>query len=392
MTAVALLPPRTYHRIRLQWCAAALWRLLRQWLVYLVIGLVLLGAFSAGAATSMAALVAWSVLGLFHAASQGLGPGLLAAVLHALIGAGLVLALRPVLWPVQWAQAEQALPLTPRERRASDAIVVALALLPLAVIYVAGAATWLMPVPLWLQHAKGTALLMLALSMALSHAAGMGVLHHMRYPAQRTSGHRRAVVAAQPMATLSRRQHPAWALVYWPLVRGPAQRSGRWLLGLSLVLIALALAMARAHWQLAGVDGAMCCLFLWSLISMAGSSRLHALIGRELAPLHAACAPLPVRAQRLRWARRGLGLLPLVLGLCALALALWFSARPIHPTVAGLYLLASLLGHAWQLSGEQRADAPAASVSLQTQSQNQAVRWVLTLVVLLALASEVFAS
>jgi hypothetical protein len=51
-------PPLTYHRTRLQWCAAALWRLLRQWLVYLVIGLVLLGAFSAGATTSMAALVA----------------------------------------------------------------------------------------------------------------------------------------------------------------------------------------------------------------------------------------------------------------------------------------------------------------------------------------------
>lgn len=384
MTVAVSFPPLSYHHIRLQWCGAALWRLLRQWLVVLMIGLVLLGAFSAGASTSMAAMVAWSVLGLFHAASQGLGPGLLAAVLHALVGAGVVLALRPVLWPVSWAQAEQALPLTQRERLGSDAIVVALALLPLLVIYVAGAATWLMPPPAWLQEAKGTALLMLALSMALSHAVGMGVLYHLRHPVQRALRHPRALSASFAVNTLSLRQHPAWALVVWPLLRGPAQRSGRWLVGLSLALFGLAWAMARAHWQLLGVEGALCCLFLWSLLSMAGSSRLHALIGRELAPLHAACAPLPLSPQRLLWARRGLGLLPLGLGLCALPLAWWISARPIHPTVAGLYLLASLLGHAWQLS------PPAESITLQAQSQNQTVRWVLTLVVLLALASEVF--
>jgi hypothetical protein len=376
----------SYHRIRLQWCGAALWRLLRQWLVILVMGLVLLGAFSVGATTSMAAIVAWSVLGLFHAASQGLGPGLLAAVLHALVGAGVVLALRPVLWPLSWAQAEQALPLTQRERLTSDAIVVALALLPLFVIYVAGAATWLTPPPAWLRDAKWTALLMLALSMALSHAAGMAVLQQMRHPVRWSRRPPRATSASVAMGTLSRRQHPGWALLYWPLARGPARRSGRWLLGLTLALLGLTLAMARARWQWLGVDAGLCYLFLWSLLSMAGSSRLHALIERELAPLHAACAPLPLSSQRLLWVRRGLGLLPLGLGLCSLVLAWWLSGRPIHYTVAGSYLLVSLLGHAWQLS----SNPPEGTVSLQVQSQNQTVRWVLTLVVLLALASEVF--
>jgi hypothetical protein len=385
MTAVSI-PLLSYHRIRLQWCGATLWRLLRQWLVYLVIGLVLLGAFSAGGLSAIAAIVAWSVLGLFHAASQGLGSGLLAAVLHALVGAGVVLALRPVLWPVQWAQAEQALPLTQRERLTSDAIVVALALLPLFVIYVAGAATWLIPPPAWLRDAKGTALLMLALSMALSHAAGMGVLQQMRHPVRWARRSPHASPTSRAMRMLTRRLHPGWVLVYWPLTRGPAQRSGHWLLGLTLVLLGLALTMAQAHGQWLGVDTGLWCLYLWSLLSMAGSSRLHALIGRELAPLHAACAPLPVSQQRLLWARRGLGLLPLGLGLCSLALAWWLGIRPIHHTVAGLYLLVSLLGHAWQLS----AHPPEGTVSLQVQSQNQTVRWVLTLVVLLALASEVF--
>jgi hypothetical protein len=334
----------------------------------------------------MAAMVAWSVLGLFHAASQGLGSGLLAAVLHALVGAGVVLALRPVLWPMQWAQAEQALPLTRRERLTSDAIVVSLALLPLFVIYVAGAATWLTPPPAWLRGAKGTALLMLVLSMALSHVAGMGVLQQMRHPVRWAPRSPRTTSAALAKHTLSRRQHPGWAMVYWPLARGPARRSGRWLLGLTLALLGLALAMAQVHWQWLGVDAALWCLFLWSLLSMAGSSRLHALIERELTPLHAACAPLPMSQQRLQWARRGLGLLPVLLGLCSLALAWWLGVRPIHHTVAGLYLLVSLLGHAWQLS----SNPPEGTVSLQVQSQNQTVRWVLTLVVSLALASEVF--
>lgn len=57
MTVAVSFPPLSYHHIRLQWCGVALWRLLRQWLVVLMIGLVLLGAFSVGATSSMAALV-----------------------------------------------------------------------------------------------------------------------------------------------------------------------------------------------------------------------------------------------------------------------------------------------------------------------------------------------
>jgi hypothetical protein len=179
-----------------------------------------------------------------------------------------------------------------------------------------------------------------------------------------------------------------WALMYWPLVRGPAQRSGRWLVGLTLTLLGLELALVCARWRLAGVDGVLWCMFLWSLVSMAGSSRLHALIQRELAPLHAACTQLPLSQQRLLWLRRGLGLLPLVFGLCAMPLALTLGTWPVRHTVAALYLLASLLGHAWQFD----APRPTRQVNLQIQSQNQAVRWVLTLVLLLALASEMFES
>jgi hypothetical protein len=386
MTTFPFSSPLSYHRIRMLWCRVALLRLLRQWLVYLVIGLVLLGAFSAGGTTSIAAMVAWSVLGLFHATSQGIGPGLVAAALHALVGLGVILALRPVLWSVQWAQAEQALPLTQRQRLASDAAVVALALLPLYVIYAAGAATWLTPPPAWLRDAKWTALMILTLSMVLSYLAGVGVLQHMRRPT--AARHRYPALALQVAARPSKRQHPTWALMYWPLVRGPAQRSGRWLVGLTLTLLGLELALVCARWRLAGVDGVLWCMFLWSLVSMAGSSRLHALIQRELAPLHAACTQLPLSQQRLLWLRRGLGLLPLVFGLCAMPLALTLGTWPVRHTVAALYLLASLLGHAWQFD----APRPTRQVNLQIQSQNQAVRWVLTLVLLLALASEMFES
>lgn len=372
--------PLSYHRIRLQWCASVLRRLARQWLIYLVIGLALLGAFSPGAGTSMAAMLAWSVLALFQAASQGLGAGLLTAALHSLVGGVLILALRPVLWPARWAETERALPLTRRDLRVSDAAVVALALLPLWVVYTVGAAAWLAPPPQWLRGHEAAAVWMTFVSMALSQLLGMLVLQSMRRPARQARPDDGATAVRHGWLPLPRRQHPGWALLYWPMLRGPARRTGRWLLGLTLVLLLLELVMARGRWRVAGVDGASWCLAVWCLVSLAGSSRLQALIQRELAPLHEASVSLPLSAGQLLWWRRGLGLLPLLVGLCMLPLAWWFSAAAIKPLVAGLFWLVSLLGHAWQWGGQAPAATP----------QNQVVRWILTLVLMVALASEVF--
>lgn len=378
------LMPLRYHRVRLQWCAAALLALLRRWGVYVVMGLAMLGAFSVGGTTSIAAITAWSVLPLFKAASQSLGLGLLGAALHALVGAGAVIALRPVLWPAQWAEAERALPVTPRQRLVSDACIVLLALLPLFVVYAVGAATWFAPAPAWLRGAEWSAASMLALSMALSMAAGLLVLTAMRRPPRAASSRR--VASAQAAADWARLRQPIWrALLLWPLTRGPARRTGRWLLGLTASLLATDAAMAAVRGQLAGAGSSSWCLAAWGLVSLAGTSRLYALVQRELAPVHDACAPLPISAQHLLHARRLLALLPLIAGLGLMLVAWWRGESSVRPAVAIAYVLVSLTGHAWQLAGQP----PRASTS--NQAQGEVVRWVFTLVLLTALATEVFA-
>lgn len=376
--------PLRYHRMRLRWCGAALLALLQRWGVYVVVGLAMLGAFSAGGTTSIAAITAWSVLPLFKAAAQSFGLGVLLAALHALIGLGAVIALRPVLWSALWAEAERALPVPPRERLVSDAWVVLLALLPLFVIYAVGAVTWLAPVPDWLRGAEWSAACALALSMASSMAAGLLVLTAMRRPPRGAS--LRALTRAQAHADWARWRQPMWrALLLWPMTRGPARRTGRWLVGLMAGLLATDAAMASVRGQLAGAGTSSWCLAAWGLVSLAGTSRLYALVQRELAPLHDACAPLPISARQRLLARRLLALLPLIVGLVWMPVAWWLGESAVRPAVAGVYLLVSLVGHAWQLAGRQ----PQATTS--NQSQGEAVRWVFTLVLLTALATEVFA-
>lgn len=372
----------SYHRMRLKWCGATLRALLRRWAVYVVLGLLIVGAGSVGATTAMAAIAAWSVLPLFKAASQSAPLGLLGAMLHALIGAGVVLALRPVLWPVQWAEAERALPVAARERLLSDIGVVLLALLPLNAVYAAGATSWLVPPPAWLHGAEWRAVLMLLLSMALSVLAGVQVLTALRRPPRSARLGRLSSVRA---VYRTQGAQPIWrVLLLWPLTRGPARRAGRWLVGLTFSLLATDAAMAAVHGQWAGAGGASWCLAAWGLVSLAGTSRLYALVQCELAPLHEACSHLPISARRLLGARRLLALSPLLTGLALMPLAWWCSGAIARPAVAAAYLLVSLGGHAWQLMG-QRPQASEAE-----QAQRQVVRWLFTLVLLTALASEVF--
>ena len=172
------------------------------------------------------------------------------------------------------------------------------------------------------------------------------------------------------------------------MTRGPARRTGRWLIGLTASLLATDAAMASVHGQLAGAGSSSWCLAAWGLVSLIGTSRLYALIRRELAPVHDACAPLPISARQLLQARRLLALLPLVAVLVWMHFDWWRAESAVRPAVAGAYLLVSLLGHAWQLVDSAQ---PSTSNQEKNQAQGQAVRWVFTLVLLTALATEVFA-
>ncbi|MEX8520723.1 MAG: hypothetical protein AB3X44_19645 [Leptothrix sp. (in: b-proteobacteria)] len=406
LSALTTLAPLPYHRMRLAWCRLALLDFLRRWGVYLLVLAAVVGGGTVGALSSLSALTAWLVLPLFQAAAQPMWL-LPAVLLQALAGALLVWGTRTLLWPPRWAEIERALPLGRRETGRSDLIVVSLALLPLTLLYAVGAATWWLHNPAWLRPVRVRAVLMLLLAVAGSLALGVALLQALRRPDMVPGPVRRLLgrmwrrnrsarisqahlppAAAQslsdpaPSATDVAHLKPAtwWhALIWWPLWRGPAQRAGHALLLGTTALWAMAAGLwrwpAQASWWLAG----------FAALGLLVSSRLHRLAREGLVELHQACAMLPISPHAPAWALSLLALAPLTLGLTALLAVLHGGAAPvagqIRPAVLAAYVATSLLASLIDVRPGQTHMA-----AEQTSS-----RWLFSLVLLLALASEVMA-
>ncbi len=339
----------------------------------MVVLVVLFGAGSNSLLGSVSALAGWAVLPLFWAV--GRAPEWLPAIAagQVMLAAGLVWGMRALLWPVAWRAAERALPIPTRLKRRSDALVVALGLLPLGAVYFAGALAWWQQHPPWLQSVWPWALMALVAVCGASLAAGMGVLQALRRPAAAAVGGR-PLASVQPGSTKRtfRLQAPWRALVLLPLVRGTGRRTARALgLGLAALLVLAVLLWrlpALAGWWLAG----------WAAMALLVSSRLRTLIHLELAPLAEAARVLPVAPRRWRVWLAMLALGPLVLSLPALLWALpWGPARPV---MVGVYLLACIAVCGAEVAARQ-SGPPA----------DKAARWLVSLVLLLALASEVVA-
>lgn len=384
------LPQLSYAQVRRRWFWSTLVQLLRKWAIYIVMGLGIFGAFSVGATTSMAALTAWTVAPLFKATQWPWHVALGTALAHGLIGALVLLALRPVMWSRAWLEAERALPIAPSDMKASDASLTLLCLLPLFSVYVAGAATWSVQAPAWLRGTMLQGWAWLCVSMVASAAGGWASIAHFRRPAtsaapvstpgggttdldqprglRRGPGHGHTAASSLPHTGLVR------SLLVLPLWRGPARGLALALIGfIAGTLIALVfIHLSSAHlasWGLAGMA-------LWTLMATA---RLHQLHSAQLQPLHeAACAALPVHAHRLRAFRLVLVGLPAGLALVALP-AIWLGGTlAVRPAVAALYWLGFAAFHAWHAT-----HAP-------HDAQSQVSRWLGALIVLTALASEVY--
>jgi hypothetical protein len=392
-TALPPLPALRYAEVRRRWFWAALMELLRKWAIYIVMGLAILGAFSAeGSATSMAAVMAWTVAPLFRATQWPWWWALGCALAHGLIGVGVVLALRRVLWSGPWLEAEHALPITRPEMKASDAMLVLLCLLPLFGTYAAAGMTWTVQAPAWLRGSASVAWGWLGVSMATSVAAGMLSIGHLRQPLRSAApadatasdnapAHRMARTAA-PLAP----RQPWQTLAAWPIWRGPARGLGLALAGFTLGTVAAlaSITLAATHsatvdtlvggthmaaWMLAGLG-------LWTLV---GTARLHRLHGMQLQPLHdAALAVLPLRAKALQALRLAVIGLPAGLALIALPLVWAAGALPVRPAVALVYWLGLAACHAWH------------ATLAPHDAQSQVSRWLGALIVLTALASEVY--
>ena len=369
-------PALAYHPMRMRWCRAALWAFVRRWAVYLMVGAVVFVAGMpggvAGAITAVQGICAWLVLPLFQAVAEPawIAP---AIALQALVGAGLVWGMRPLLWPVRWAAAERALPIARRDALLSDCRVVPLGLLPWALPCVLGAHALIASHAAWLQPVRGRAVLALCVALAGSVALGAAMLQCLRRPPRPTgvvrdasaAVPRRATTASAPVA----RAGALRALLCWPLWRGPAKRSGHLLVAGSVALCAPAIALLRwpqaAGWWLAA----------YSIGALLVVTRLNGLGRLELAPLLIACAPLPLAQQPMQRGREALALTPLALsGALLLAALAHVGARPWV-----------LLGYVIACIGSCVVEA----TSAPADAAAKASRWLFCVALMLALGSEV---
>jgi len=336
------------------------------------------GADLASAVAALQALAAWLVLPLFWAVARGPAWALAGLVLHTAAGAGLLWAARQWLWPANWAEQERALPIAPRAQARSDLRLILLALLPWCVLCAGGAAVWLARRPAWLAGHEPVAAL--ALLAALLGAMAEGVW--MQRVRRRPPAWGRMGTAGQP-ASAQAPAGPVWrrgsvvgwprALLWWPLWRGVAPRSGRSLaLALAAVLtpvVAACVAPRVAPWWLAAL----------SLLALVAVSRLKQLTQLELAPLLEAGTPLPLAASRLRAAQQMLAAAPLLLGLAAMVGSLWLVV-PAGQLRGGRVL-------SWAV-----CVASAGAMELRWAQRDASVRsarWIFMLVLSVALGSEV---
>ncbi|XVJ70035.1 MAG: hypothetical protein HEQ39_10520 [Rhizobacter sp.] len=368
----------TYHAMRLAWCRVVLMSFLRRWAVYLAVVAVLFAAGSVGAWSSVTALAAWLVLPLFYATAH---PVYLLPVLliQTLLHAGLIWALRSLLWFEPWAEAERALPLAAADLRRSDGIVVLLVMAPLFSLYALGATTLWITDPAWLHDVRWSALGMLLAMMMGAAAVGLTLLHSWRRPPRIAAAVRRVALVAEAHQGRALVGLPGMltavsvnkAMLLLPLVRGPARRAGKGMCGGGVLLCAPALGLwwapHAAPWWLAA----------FALLSLVVTTRVHTLARDQLEPFWLACCMLPMSMKRLRLWRAMCVLSPLALG--ALWLLVSLPPTGVRWLVFAAYGLIVFLGSAWVVCSGPELASSAAS------------RWLLFLTLSVALATEVMA-
>lgn len=350
----------TYRDLRRQQCGEELRSALRRWGIYLAIT-------AAVAGVGAPALAAWSVLPLFWSLSH-IGWTILTTLGYVLVLGLMLWSVRRLIWPVQWAEVERQLPIPMGQVLLSDLEVIVLAMSPAAIVLGAGTAVLLAQAPAWLRGMEGPVLLSLMVVLSGSVAAGIAGLQLLRRPLLLTSRWRRS--ARVRRATAASARHWAWALVLAPLLRDAAPRvAWAWWVGSASLLLTAALSAL-------GKVSASACLMMFSALALLFTTRLNALVGQELVPLHNACRMLPLDGSAVARARAMLCLSPAILGL-----SLWlpvFMTNPVRPVVLMLFVAISVGGWMWEIL-----------IHIQDPTHRGA-RWLLSMAFGLAFASEVF--
>lgn len=372
-----------YRRVHAAACSLALRRWLGRWAVFAVVA-ALVASAGAGldtAAATLAAVAAWAALPLVRGVASGGALALLAVLGCAAVGLGVVAALRNLLWPVAWREAERALPLSPRETARSDLPWITLAALPWAALQALGVAVWLAQRPAWLVGFEAGLVTACAAAFSLTLAGGVA-LQRLRRQGLRQGGLQRPGRLA-PASSHTQSAVAAWrpqgrgvlwqALFWWPMRRGIAPRFAS---HGGLTLAAGALLVAVAAWQPAWAPW---WLALQSLAVLVAVSRARVLAALELRPLLQACVPLPLSVRGFGARLDGLCAAPALIGALVLAACMALLA----PGARGALLATWWLWLATAALLELRHPA--------LDAQVQAARWLFLLAVAVAMASEVLA-
>ncbi|HEY1090873.1 MAG TPA: hypothetical protein VGE47_07275 [Burkholderiaceae bacterium] len=342
--------------MRWRYSAGELAALARRWGAFIGVVAALLGSFAVQA-------IGWPILPLLWACAEA--PRLMPLVMlaHALPAALLAWGLREALLPRAWLQAERSLPLPRWQRHGADLLVIALAQAPLHALYLLSLLGWRYVRPAWMEGLWSLALLAWLGSALTGLLLALALLQLYRRPARATT--------VRHASALGRTRGGVWlALIVLPLWRGPARPVMLpLLLALPCLLTLLLTAWcvpAQADWCLAG----------YALVAMWACSRAHASALRCYAPLMEASGTLPLAPRAWHSRLMALATIPVWLS-WPLLLALLLSGPWRLGTIAApLYLLAAAL-------------MPLVAIwAPQHKNEVRAARWLLCLIVWVALATE----
>ncbi len=369
----------TYGQIRLSWCRAHLAAFLRRWGIYIAAAVLVLGGTGNGPAASMSSLLALPLLPLIWAEQHSVPMMLVLAAAYCAFGSAICWAMRPLLWPSSWRDVEWSLPVSPKLQQRSDLAVLAIGLSPWFSLYVAGLVVWLVRTSDFRLSTFCWLMAVLVASMAVSLSSGTAILRSMRM------GDRAARHLPASIETLAASIGKPWlpttiffALILFPLVRGPARRAGHLLLLTPVLAFGHAVILfqpAATSWWLAG----------FALLTLVLSTRLSAVLEWDLAQLHDACAPLPLTARRMRLSRQAVAMLP-VTTTTAVLLALILGCLPqVRALPATGYLLTVSIGNLLTIRGIQAGT----HASNRPENPNKAAAWLVLLATQIAFASEI---
>ncbi len=212
---------------------------------------------------------------------------------HASVALLVLIAMRNIIWPAQWHEAESSLPLKISTKCFADIVLIAFALLPLAILYTVGTASFLLlSVPKPTTEKSFYLVCLLIASLVLSVTASALVQHRYRLRSYASQVPLNKSNGALSFFQASWYRLLPIAVVISPLLGGIAKLSRRGCLVMLVITVMIA-AAANIKPDLGGYW-----LALFSVLLLSGTRYIRQLLLVELNHLEHCIAPLPIEPSK----------------------------------------------------------------------------------------------